>query len=101
VTKQRTNKKKGSLSAARIKRLNAEGFIWKPFEEAWELRFAAFLKFKKRERHCFVPADHIEEGFSLGTWLVNQRRKKRDGSLRPEREKRLEAEGSQEASLWS
>ena len=84
---------KNSLSAERIERLNAEGLVWDPFEEAWELGFAAFLKFKKRERHCFVPAGHIEGGFPLGNWVAKQRGNKKKGLLSPEREKRLNAEG--------
>src|SRR5262249_55509404 len=40
VHTQRQNRRKGSLSAERIARLDAEGFVWNPFEVAWELGFA-------------------------------------------------------------
>jgi len=93
VHTQRQNRRKGSLSTERIARLDAEGFVWGPFEEAWELGFAAFLKFKKRERHCLVPALHIEDRFRLGRWVSKQRTSKAEGSLNAERIARLNAEG--------
>jgi superfamily II DNA or RNA helicase len=93
MTKQCTNKKRGSLSAQRIARLDAKGFIWDRYEHAWERGFAAFLKFKKRENHCLVSADHIEDEFALGNWVVKQRRDKKRGALRADRVARLDAEG--------
>src|SRR5262249_39435851 len=89
VSKQRTCKEKGSLSPERIERLNAEDFVWDSLEEAWEEGFAALLRFKKRERHCRVPAEHIEGRYPLGKWVTKQRTNKKKGSLSAERLKRL------------
>ena len=60
-----------SLSPEREKCLNAIGFIWDPFEHAWEKGFAALAKFKAREGHCGVPRFHVLEVTSLDSGLPN------------------------------
>jgi hypothetical protein len=93
VSTQRTRKKKGALSPEFIERLDAEGFVWDELEEAWERGFAALLKYKKREGDCLVPAGHIEDGLTLGNWVVKQRRDKKAGVLREDYVSRLNAVG--------
>jgi hypothetical protein len=64
------------LSAVRRRRLNAIGFVWDWREHRWEQGFIVLTKFKARERHCLVPASHIERKFKLGQWVTVQRRTK-------------------------
>lgn len=78
VNAQRQNKK---ISIERRERLNALGFVWRPFDSAWEMNFAALIQFKNREGHCRVPQDRIENGISLGTWVSNQRAKRKKMSI--------------------
>ena len=66
---------RAKVSAERRKRLNAIGFVWDPFEHAWETGFAALTKFKAREGHCRVPTSHIEGKYKLGQWVIRQRDK--------------------------
>jgi hypothetical protein len=65
--------KKLKLSKQRIQRLNEINFIWDARKEKWEVGFDSLLKFHKREGHCLVPVNHIEDGFKLGRWVDRQR----------------------------
>jgi superfamily II DNA or RNA helicase len=71
---QRTTK--STLSDERLSRLNELGFIWDPINEQWEQGFSSLSAFKQREGHCFIPRNHIENGFKLGGWITNQRTRK-------------------------
>ena len=89
VSRQRSSK--DSLSPDRIERLDALGFVWDPITEQWEEGFSKLLKFHKREGHCLVTAVHKEDGYNLGSWVSNQRRRK--DSLSPYQIERLDALG--------
>ena len=93
VRTQRVNRKDLTLSEENIPSLNAIGFIWEPYEDAWEEGFNALVVFKLREGHCIVPKDHIEEGFNLVSWVRNQRVQKNNSKLSAERTRRLNALG--------
>ena len=58
----------------RKRRLDEIGFVWDWRDSLWEQKFAALLKFKRREGHCCVPTHHRENGFKLGWWVATQRR---------------------------
>ena len=60
-------------------------------ESAWERGFAALLRFKKREGHCFPSRFHVENGFNLGPWVSNQRYYK--DQLSTKRRKQLDSIG--------
>jgi NTP pyrophosphatase (non-canonical NTP hydrolase) len=82
-----------TMSAERIRRLDAIGFVWDPLESSWEKGFAALKKFKTREGHCLMPINHIEEAFKLGQWVSDQRTTRRRDFLSAERIRRLDAIG--------
>jgi hypothetical protein len=87
---QREFKRRGMLSRDRVKRLDELGFVWDPYEAAWEDMFRQLEAFKAREGHCNVSQSYLSP---LGIWLNNQRRLQRRGQLSPERIKRLERIG--------
>ena len=68
--------RRGTMAAERRRQLDALGFVWDRFEYSWEKGFASLTKYKKRERHCLVPALHVEGKFKLGQWVTGQRREK-------------------------
>ncbi len=68
--------RRGRLSEERRDRLNRLGFVWIPFDEAWQRGFSALKNFKSRERHCCVPEAHVERNYKLGAWAREQRRRK-------------------------
>ena len=79
INRQRTGK--DELNSGQIEKLNTLGFSWDPIIEQWETAFAALQKFKKREGHCRVLSSFAEDGIRLGTWVGNQRARKRQLTL--------------------
>jgi hypothetical protein len=78
------------------------GFVWDREEAQWEAQWEALweaayqelVAYKKEQGHCNVPRSYqTKDGFSLGTWVNNQRAFKKRGELSPERIQRLEAVG--------
>jgi hypothetical protein len=92
VNKQRTTKMRGSLSRDRVRRLNELGFLWAPFETAWEDMFRQLLAFKKEHGDCNVPQRYRTIP-SLASWVNGQRTAKSLGELSLERARRLEKVG--------
>jgi hypothetical protein len=97
---QRVLRRKGKLSADRIARLDAIGFEWSDprlqgfppeigWERRWEFFFGQLIDYKKRFGHTLVPADW-RENKQLATWVAEQRKSCRRGSLNAKRQKRLE-----------
>ena len=68
--------KKDKLSAEQIRRLDKLGFIWNPYEAAWEKGLSELIKFKELEGHCRVPKHHMANGYGLGGWTSRARRMK-------------------------
>ena len=52
VARQRRDKKRGTLTQARLGRLEALGLKWDPRDASWEERFQALVAFKRRFSHC-------------------------------------------------
>ena len=76
----------------RVRRLEAvRGWVWDTYEASWDEGYGHLLRFVEREGHALVPAKHLEDGFRLGSWINVQRRQFHQGSLRGERQARLEA----------
>ncbi len=92
MIKQRHTKKQGKLSTARIGRLEALG----PLEAAWEEMFTALVEYKKKNNDCDVPKEYPANP-QLGTWVVKQRKTKKQSKLSTARIARLEALGF----VWS
>jgi len=62
--------------------------------DRWEIGFQELLAFKAERGNCLVKHNHkTANGFSLGWWVVNQRRANRAGKLSQEKFDRLEAVG--------
>ena len=83
-------KKRGTLSADRVRRLEALGVAWDRRDATWEQRFAELAAFRKREGHFGVPRAQYR---LLATWLAGQRRLKASGRLSAERTRRLDEVG--------
>jgi Helicase associated domain len=92
VSRQRRDKKRGTLTQARVGRLEALGLKWDPRDASWEGRFQVLAAFKRQSGHCTVPRDYPEDP-ELARWLLKQRSRKAQGTLLPERLERLEALG--------
>ena len=92
VRLQRKAQRIQRLRPDRFRRLQRLGFVWDCDTDQWELRFVELEAFKGLYGHCFVPRQW-RENRRLGTWVHNQRVRKRRGEVGPERIRRLEAIG--------
>ncbi len=88
---QRTNKRNATLPPEKIKRLDALGFVWEPYENVWEVRFRELVAHKKKHGNFLVPRTWKSK--QLATWVGVQRTNKRNATLSPEKIKRLDALG--------
>jgi Helicase associated domain len=76
-----------SMSVERRQQLDELGFVWEPFEMAWEEGFSNLTIYKNREGHCLVPEGYKENGFPLAAWVSRQRSLK--DNLSEERRQKL------------
>jgi len=92
VVKQRSDYARGKLPEENVRRLEAiPGWVWSPRDADWERAFALLRRFVEHVGHARVPAQHREDGYSLGGWVRVQRNRYATGKLSPERRDRLEA----------
>jgi hypothetical protein len=105
VGTQRMMKKRGTIRADRMKRLDKLGFVWvvderrfwvadrnsEKIDQKWEQSFQLLVEFKKQNGHCVV-AQHYEDR-TLGRWVGHQRTGLAAGMMRPERKDRLDKLG--------
>jgi len=92
VASRRYHKRLGELSAEELRALDAEGFVWRPADEAWDRIFDELQRFHEAHGHCDVP-EHWAENQSLANWVQSQRHRRRRDRLPPERVERLDAIG--------
>ena len=84
------------MSLDRINKLNALGFIWDPLEAQWLEMYEELVKFKREAGHCNVSEDDKDDELAkLGRWVGRQRRKLCNGTMRKDRQIRLEELGFQ------
>jgi hypothetical protein len=77
-TKQRGERKTGTLSIERVRRLTELGFEWKDLRIdiknlKWEQQFNRLKEYKKQYGHCNVTALKYSKYLSLVPWVKTQR----------------------------
>ena len=67
--------KQRKLSRRRFLKLDAAGFVWDPFEAAWEEGFDRFVAWPADANgRRVVPKSHTTpDGYALGRWQERQR----------------------------
>merc|ERR1719356_1654057 len=82
VNEQRFKHKKGKLSQERTAQLNAIKFNWGTVKsgDTWKERFDELIAYKEQNGNCNVNTKNGK----LGTWVKNQRRSYKNGSLSKE-----------------
>lgn len=87
-TRQRTRRRRGSLPAAHIRQLDALGFIWEPLQlpsKALEKSISRHVEMLKRYQaehgHLNVPSRFVMDGFRLGHWCAEQRKRRKHGIM--------------------
>ena len=87
---QRNYYRLGRLPLEHEKRLEAIGFSWVVLGAKWETNFLLLTEYQRRHGHTDVPS-HNDDPFAQ--WVHMQRVRRRNGTLNPEVERRLEAIG--------
>lgn len=102
VNATRVQRNKGTLSAERIAKLDAVGFVWQGkttkiledgISEVWKKRFDELLQFRERNGNFKVPSAQQGEYAQLGNWVSQQRQLKKRNKLHPERVRLLDEAG--------
>ena len=91
IQTQRQSRVQGKLSQEKIHRLEAIGFVWEPYEFAWNQKFQALQRFQNEYGHLDVPPGLSYHGIELGYWVRRQRTFRRQGRLTDEKVARLDA----------
>ena len=92
VDNQRSAKNRGILYAERERLLNQAGFRWSDQQSNWDERYLELLRFKEKNGHTNAsPTD--SEHQSLGIWVMYQRKSFKEGTLDPERVRKLNDAG--------
>ena len=92
ASNRRAEYRRGQLPLPQAERLDGlRGWSWHLRDSAWEEGFLRLEAFANREKHCLVPASHIENGFKLGNWVTSQRSSHPKGRLPSDRVERLES----------
>jgi superfamily II DNA or RNA helicase len=94
IKDQRRLYKVGDLREDRVEALSKlDGWVWSIVDQRWQQVYMVLLDWVAREgaasgvRATTVTAD----GTKLGMWVMNQRRDRKDGSMRPDRAAKLES----------
>ena len=91
---QRTRRKQGKISEARIARLDRLEICWDPNEAVWQEGLGRLKKYLAANGHVKVPAAYTDDdGYRLGAWLSKKRTQYKKGALAPERVRVLEELG--------
>ena len=102
INSTRFQRNRGKLSADRIAKLDALGFVWKSnrsaevagegINRAWKAQFDKLLRYKGTNGDCKVPYAWPNDP-QLGRWVGQQRQLKKSGKLHPKREEMLQTIG--------
>ncbi len=90
---QRKAYSRRTMKSGRAERLEAfAGWIWDTLAEQWEEGFANLQAFVAQKGHPRVPQSHkTADSYTLGEWVVTQRKAYSSRTLKPGRAERLEA----------
>ncbi|MEU3877655.1 Helicase associated domain protein [Streptomyces sp. NPDC029704] len=91
---QRVKHRKGELAPERAAELQELGFVLNALEARWQRGYQAACDYHAQHGDLKVHSAHVtEDGFKLGTWLVEQRRNRKKGALPEQRAAALDAIG--------
>jgi superfamily II DNA or RNA helicase len=92
VADQRERRGKRKLSDERLAQLETlPGWVWNRIEASWEDGFARLCAYAARESHARPPTNYRDDGFLLGSWCSDQRKRYKQAKLDPDKAQRLAA----------
>jgi hypothetical protein len=82
MTNLRTPRIRRTLSARRVRELDALGMVWDPRTAAYAKALQASRAYRAHHGHLDVPASWVsEDGYKLGGWIARRRADHRIGKL--------------------
>jgi len=91
VHMQRVTYSKGALRPDRRLRLQElPGWMWGAYTDRWEDGFRRLLEYVGQYGDALVPSSYEADGYRLGGWVIEQRSTYADGTIEPDRQRRLE-----------
>jgi superfamily II DNA or RNA helicase len=91
VNSQRTNYMSGTLDKGRVRRLESvPGWVWDARADLWDEGFQHLLNYVAEHGDARVPRPYMVGDYRLGQWVGVQRSGNSQGTLTPERRRRLE-----------
>jgi superfamily II DNA or RNA helicase len=91
---RRASRKAETLAAEDIAALDALGFVWDPFQTAFDRGLAELASYVHTHGNARVPTGFTTPArFALWSWCMNQRQRYRAGMLSPDRAAALSALG--------
>ena len=89
---RRNDGQAGRLVAEQIAVLDALGFVWDPYQDAFDRGLAELATYVEATGNARVPAGHLSpNGFNLGKWCSHKRDERKRGRLSHERIAALDA----------
>jgi superfamily II DNA or RNA helicase len=86
ISNRRQQFKASRLSAERVAKLDALGFVWDPLQLDFERGLAEFAAYVEANRSARVPTNYkTPAGFKLGTWCSERRKQRTAGTLPEDR----------------
>ena len=83
---RRTQRNDGRLSDDRIAQLDALDFVWDQLQEDFDAALAELAAYVQTHGTAKVPQDYeTPDGFKLGDWCVERRKRRRQGKLPQDR----------------
>ncbi|PWM20837.1 MAG: hypothetical protein DBX97_03100 [Collinsella tanakaei] len=81
----------GLLTAERIAKLDALGFVWSPNDEAWQTGFRHAESYAKNHADLNVPSKYVTpDGFALGSWIRTNRSAMQNKTLSEDKIRKLQ-----------
>jgi hypothetical protein len=91
---RRVERRTGRLDAEHVATLDALGFVWDPFQDAFDRGLEELAAYSEANGDARVPTEYSTPGgFKLGDWCNHQRDSRRAGILSVERVAALDAFG--------
>ena len=90
----RARQRSGALTREQTAELEALGIVWNSVDAKWERCYAEAVAYYEQHGNLAFPKKYVtESGIRLGPWLENQRAAYQNGTLSPDKIRRLEAIG--------
>ena len=85
-------RRRRTLDADHQHRLEAlPGWTWDQYADWWEEGFSRLLEYVERTGDARVPSSYVLDGYKLGYWVNSQRNDYTDGTLKSDRQRRLDS----------